>query len=213
MKVKFKCPFCKQDYELEGAEILELRHQRVKCAACDKRFYLAETIPCLGHSSGRGFDASGLVSIIEIEASINENQKNLEELQERLKAKRPTQAEIADGRYGDMDKESYKDFKEDMTDLINDAKETLTDLKEELKDAKEEYSAEKKDLPSKTETEKEVYRCIGVSFCKGELAIPPNDDDLQKLMRIFKNGNEYSDGLALTFQRYGMEYCLKNQNP
>lgn len=212
MKVKFKCPFCKQDYELDGEQVLEYRHQTMECAACDKKFLLAETIPCLGHTHGRGYDANGLVAVLEIDKAIAELQKDIEQIQEQIKAG-PTQEEIDDRYYGTMDKETLKDWKEDKTFDINEIKEEISSLRDELKDAKEEYNNAKGDLPTKNEAQEQLFCYIGEAYYDGALTMPPNADDFQKLVRIIKNGNDYSDGFELMLKKYGMDYYLKNPNP
>lgn len=78
-----------------------------------------------------------------------------------------------------------------------------------MRDAKAEYNDAKGDLPKQKEAEKELYCCIGKAYCDCKLTMPPNTDDFQKLIRIIKNGNEYSDGFELMLQKYGMDYYLK----
>lgn len=78
---------------MDGEQVLEYRHTILECDNCDRKFLLAETIPCLGHTQGRGYDSSGLVHVIEIDTEISNRQKEIEQIQEQIKAG-PTQEEI-----------------------------------------------------------------------------------------------------------------------
>lgn len=202
MNVKFKCPFCGQEYDLTGEQVLEFRHQKMQCAApgCEQKFYLAETIPCLGHAEGRGFEASGLVALIEAELELERCKKELADEKEKLKTFKP------ENKYDYFDDERFD--RSSCESNIESLKNDISVMKEELKEEKEAYAQSKKNLPTKKKAEDEVYRQIGEAFCEEEVKVPPSPEDIDKLIRIFRCGNEYDGGFELTLQRYGMEYCL-----